>query len=171
MRPHRRRQHPGGGGAAAWRRSATALRRFQAALLAGLAFLGLAALPALHEFRHDARTHVHDGDVVRYVGASSAAEQDWHDSPNHYHGAPGVADNDDRELPAGSSGFDHPEPWHTHHGAHSALHGHLALLAGPPPPRLEPVEPLWDRPAPEYAAPLAVQRFRIPIVAQGPPSA
>ena len=170
MRPNRRLQRPDRGVASVWRRSATALRRLQAALLAGVAFLDFTALPVIHEFRHDSRTHVHDGDVVHYVGTSSAAEPDGDESAHHRHDSTGASDDDDRELPEASSGVDHPEPWHARHGAHSALHGHLALLPAPPPPRLEPVEPLWDRPRPEYAAPLGVQRFRIPIVAQGPPS-
>jgi hypothetical protein len=148
-----------------------ARRRVRAALLAVIAFLGLAGLPAIHESHHDARTHVHDGDVVHYVDASSAAESGEDASRYHHNDPAGASDDDDRELPEGSSGVDHPEPWHTHHGAHSALHGHLALLTAPPPPRPQPVEPLWDRPPPQYAGPLGVQRFRIPIVAQGPPSA
>jgi hypothetical protein len=146
-------------------------RRVQAALLAVIAFLGLAALPAIHEFHHDARTHVHDGDGVHYTGVSSAAESDEDASPYHHHDPTAASDAEERELPEGSTALDHPEPWHTHHGAHSALHGHLALFTAPPPPRPEPVEPLWDRPPPQYAVPLGVQRFRIPIVAQGPPPA
>jgi hypothetical protein len=172
MRPRRRRKQPGWGPeATSSRRPGLARRRVQAALLAGVVFLGLGALPAIHEFRHDARTHVHDGDVVHYTGSSSAAEPDSDDSSDHHHGSTRASDDDEGELPEGSSGVDHPEPWHTHHGAHSALHGHMALLGAAPPPRLEPVEPLWDRPPAEYAAPLDVQRFRIPVVAQGPPSA
>jgi hypothetical protein len=139
-------------------------------LLAAIALLGLAGLPAIHELRHDARTHVHDGDVVRFEDAAGAAHAGGQDRLHHASDAD-AAHDDDRELPEGGSGLDHPEPWHPRHGAHSALHGHLALLAAPPPAALEPVEPLWHRPPRPYAAPLAVQRFRIPVVAQGPPAA
>jgi hypothetical protein len=152
-------------------------RRCGAALLAGILLLGLDGLPLLHEIGHDARTHVHDGDVVRFEDVTEAAldHDAWHDHGGseaelHEHRLEHDGD-EERALPEGSSGLDHPEPWHRRHGAHSALHGNLAVLAPGGVAAPEPVEPLRERPPPLHVGPLAILLFRIPVVAQGPPSA